>query len=556
MKAGKSFSLSASAFRQIIMTDETMEETYMNTQAPSIFNDVIGPVMRGPSSSHVAGGARIGAMLRQACGNDPKKVILDFDVNGSLAESHDGHGTDMGFSCGILGIPLTDERMDQYETLLRDAGIDLSFRILDYGAEHPNHYRMYAVTGAGDEISMDAISTGGGMIEVISLNGFSVSMMGDFYEYCIVISDKTARSPEMLDKMFSAHIPMFEYATVSTKDHMVMIECRCSAKWTPEIHAYIEETLHPAKIYTFEPVLPTHSSRVCNVPFRTAEECEQYNQDKHLEFFELALLYESVRGNTSEETVWNQMKELLQIMRKAVHDGLQGTEYADRILHTQSPMIGHAMKSRTLVPGTVMNQIITYITAIMENKSSMGVIVAAPTVGSCGCLPGTVAGLADALSLDEDTAVKGLLAGGLIGVFFAEQATFAAEVGGCQVECGAGSGMAAAAVTQMMGGTAVECIDAASVALHGLTGLACDPVANRVEVPCLNKNIVGGMNALSSTNMILSGFDKVIPLDETIQAMYDIGQKLPLELRCTYGGLGKTKTSGEIRKKLEMVKND
>lgn len=532
----------------------------MNTQAPSIFNDVIGPVMRGPSSSHVAGGARIGALLRQACGNDPKTVVLDFDTNGSLAESHDGHGTDMGFSCGILGIPLTDDRMDQYEKLLKEAGIDLSFRILDYGAEHPNHYRMYAVTGSGEEISMDAISTGGGMIEAISLNGFSISMMGDFYEYCIVVPDNAARldlaslSLEMLEEMLSTHIPMFEYATVSKGDHGSMIECRCNGKWTDEIYTYIEETFPPSKIFSFEPVLPTHSSRVCNVPFRTAEECEHYNQDKHLEFFELALLYESMRGNTSREQVWNQMKELLQIMRKAVRDGLHGTEYEDRILHAQSPRMAQALETRTLVPGTVMNQIITYITAIMENKSSMGVIVAAPTVGSCGCLPGTVTGLADALSLDEDTAIKGLLAGGLIGVFFAAQATFAAEVGGCQVECGAGSGMAAAAVTQMMGGTAVECIDAASVALQGLTGLACDPVANRVEVPCLNKNIVGGMNALSSTNMILSGFDKVIPLDETIKAMYDIGLKLPLELRCTYGGLGKTKTSVEIRKKLEMVK--
>ena len=121
-----------------------------------------------------------------------------------------------------------------------------------------------------------------------------------------------------------------------------------------------------------------------------------------------------------------------------------------------------------------------------------------------------------------------------------------------QGECGAGSGMAAAGVTQMMGGTAEECLDAASVALQGLTGLACDPVANRVEVPCLNKNIVGGMNAVSSTNMVLAGFDRVIPLDETIRAMLDIGQKLPLELRCTFGGLGKTETSLRIRKELEL----
>ena len=111
--------------------------------------------------------------------------------------------------------------------------------------------------------------------------------------------------------------------------------------------------------------------------------------------------------------------------------------------------------------------------------------------------------------------------------------------------------MAAAAVCQMMGGSAEECADAASFALQAVTSLACDPVANRVEVPCLNKNIMGGMNAISSANVILAGYDKVVPLDETIKAMYDIGTKLPLELRCTYGGLGKTPTSDRIRAELD-----
>lgn len=132
---------------------------------------------------------------------------------------------------------------------------------------------------------------------------------------------------------------------------------------------------------------------------------------------------------------------------------------------------------------------------------------------------------------------------------FAEEATFSAEVAGCQVECGAGSGMAAAALTAMMGGTIENCMDAASVGLQNITGLACDPVGNRVEWPCLGKNIMGGSNALASANMILAGYDKVIPLDETIGAIYEIGLSLPLELRCTFGGLGKTKTAREILKR-------
>ena len=111
----------------------------------------------------------------------------------------------------------------------------------------------------------------------------------------------------------------------------------------------------------------------------------------------------------------------------------------------------------------------------------MGVFVAAPTAGSAGCLPGTVLAIRDVLDLPGEAAVKGMLAAGLTGVFFAEQATFAAEAGGCQVECGAGSGMAAAALCQMMGGSAEECIDAASFALQAVTGLACDNKAEKSD---------------------------------------------------------------------------
>ena len=208
------------------------------------------------------------------------------------------------------------------------------------------------------------------------------------------------------------------------------------------------------------------------------------------------------------------MEQILSVMEQAVETGLAGTKYRDRILGEQVSKVAAAEQAGRLIPDPIVNEIIRCITAVMESKSSMGVIVAAPTCGSCGCLPGTVIGLARALSLPRETVVQGLLVAGLVGVFFAEEATFSAEVAGCQVECGAG-----------------------------------DPVGNRVEWPCLGKNIMGGSNALASANMILAGYDKVIPLDETIGAIYEIGLSLPLELRCTFGGLGKTKTAREILKR-------
>ena len=153
------------------------------------------------------------------------------------------------------------------------------------------------------------------------------------------------------------------------------------------------------------------------------------------------------------------------------------------------------------------------------------------------------------LSLEETT--HAMLAAGLIGVFIAAHATFAAEVGGCQAECGAGSGMAAAALVTLAKGTLRQTINASSMALQNILGMICDPVANRVEVPCHGKNVMAASNALACANMALANFDAVIPLDEVIDTMDRVGKSLTTELRCTaLGGLSITSTSKAIESKL------
>jgi L-serine dehydratase len=194
---------------------------------------------------------------------------------------------------------------------------------------------------------------------------------------------------------------------------------------------------------------------------------------------------------------------------------------------------------------------ILYITALMETKSSMGLIVAAPTAGACGGLPGAVIGAADSMDIPDEKIVKAMLAAGLIGVFIAMEATFAAEVGGCQAECGSGSAMAAAALVSLANGTIHQALSAASIAIQNILGMICDPVANRVEIPCLGKNIMAASNALACANMALADFDPVIPLDEVIRTMDEVGKSLPRELRCTaLGGLSTTPTAKIIERRI------
>lgn len=511
---------------------------------PSIFNDVIGPIMRGPSSSHVAGAARISDLVRQTLPGTITKVLVDFDPNGSLAESYHGHGTDMGFVAGILNMDLTDPQVFRACDIAKEKGIDIQFRIYEYGATHPNFYRIYAEDDQGCSCKWDALSVGGGMVEMICYNGFTVSIAGDFYELLVTLSQPSD------GQAIKDLVKTWEHCNVSENEGDTLVHFKLSAPVDAAVLEQIKAVANAKSCVALNPVLPIHSRANLTVPFLSAKELLEKQDGTRTELWQYATWYESQRGNISEEEVFQKMDYLVDIMEHAVAEGLAGTVYEDRILGPQAHLIAEKKNGNTLVPCSILNEVIQDITAIMETKSSMGVIVAAPTAGACACLPGTLIATAHSLGLSREELVKGMLAAGLIGVFIAESATFAAEVAGCQAECGSGSGMAAAGLVQLMHGTAQQALDAASVALQNISGLACDPVANRVEVPCLGKNIMGGSNAMSSANMILAGYDKVIPLDETIVAMYDIGIKLPLELRCTYGGLGKTPTSNFIRKRL------
>jgi L-serine dehydratase len=209
------------------------------------------------------------------------------------------------------------------------------------------------------------------------------------------------------------------------------------------------------------------------------------------------------------------------------------------------------MNEGRLLNAGALNRIILYVTALMEVKSSMGVIVAMPTAGACAALPGAVIAMAEEMHLSEEDMARAILASGLIGVFIATAWTFAAEVGGCQAEGGSAAAMAAGALVTMAGGTLAQAVTASSMAMQSMIGLICDPIANRVEAPCLGKNVMAAANALSCANMALAGFDQVIPLDEVIKTAKQVAKQMPRELRCTaLGGLSITPTSLAIEQRL------
>ncbi len=503
--------------------------------------------MRGPSSSHCAAALRIGRMARDLMDGEIQEVLVEFDANGSLATTHESQGSDMGLLGGLLGWDATDERLAESSRWISQAGIRVETRISDLDAAHPNTYQL-TLSNSTERHTMTAISTGGGMIEVLEIDGVPVSLAGDYHETLIYPDSGDAGLLGYLRQ----HADADEIALHRGADPQAqIIEIKAQRVLDPDIAAVLRSQFGITRLKQISPVLPVLSHQEIRVPFITCEELRHYNTGRDLELWELALRYESARGHLSEGQVFERMADIVQIMHASIVKGIEGTQYADRILGYQSGGYRARMDEGGLLDGGMLNRIILYVTAMMEVKSAMGVIVAAPTAGSCGGLPGAVIGAASEMGLPVEAMTKAMLAAGMIGVFIAAHATFAAETGGCQAECGAGSGMAAAALVTLAKGTTGHAIAASSMALQNILGMTCDPVANRVEVPCLGKNVLAASNALACANMALAGYDPVIPLDEVIETMDRVGKSLPRELRCTaLGGLSVTKRSREIEGRL------
>ncbi len=510
---------------------------------PSIFNDVIGPIMRGPSSSHCAASIRIGRMARDLMDDNIEDILIEFDPKGSLATTHESQGSDMGLCGGFLGWEAYDERLVNYAEAIEEAGIKITIEITDFKAEHPNTYKL-TLKNNKETHEMVAISTGGGMIEIIEIDRIKVSMIGDCYETLIYTED--ARVLDYLQKEIVNEEIIYAKG-VDTH----FIEIKGQEFLGKEISNILHSKFKLVAIKKLRPVLPVLSRKGMDVPFSTCEEMLKYNEDKNWDLWELAIHYESIRGNISSDDVFKKMKNIVMVMKDSIFDGIKGTEFIDRILDYQSGFFKTQMENERLLDGGILNQMILYITAMMEIKSSMGVIVAAPTAGACGTIPGALLGAASIMRLSEDDIIKAMLAASMIGIFISNGGTFSAEIGGCQAECGSASGMAAAGLVTLKSGNTKQAIDATSMALQNTFGMVCDPVANRVEVPCLGKNVMAASNALSCANMALANFDVVIPLEEVIEAMNKVGRSIPYELRCTaLGGLSITKTSRKLEEKL------
>jgi L-serine dehydratase len=254
----------------------------------------------------------------------------------------------------------------------------------------------------------------------------------------------------------------------------------------------------------------------------------------------------------SKETILEEMGKNLAVMKQAVKDGLeQDIRSVSGLVGGDAKKLKQRYENEKTVAGTCMNKAVANAMAVLEVNASMGQIVAAPTAGSSGILPGTLVALGEDFQLTDEKLVEGLFTAAAIGYIITRNATVAGAEGGCQAETGAAAAMAAGAIVELLGGSPEQVLHAASMCIKNILGLVCDPIAGLVEAPCVKRNAIGAANAFISADMALAGIISIIPFDEVVEAMYRVGRSLPCELRETaLGGLASTPTGVRITKKI------
>ncbi len=281
------------------------------------------------------------------------------------------------------------------------------------------------------------------------------------------------------------------------------------------------------------------------------ESFEEWRQacESGVPLYEPVLNYEVQQRKATESAVWDGLQKAYQVMREAVDTGLNSE------MKSYSGMINNGAKKVYNHPTTVLSpefqQLISRALAAKEVNSCMGRVVAAPTAGASGILPGTLTTLQDIHGLDDRKILEGLLVGAGVALILEKRASLAGAVGGCQAETGSAAAMAAAAIVYCLGGTIDQAFNAVAITIQCMLGLICDPVAGLVEVPCVVRNASAAAIANSSAQIALADVSAVIPVDECVDAMGEIGQTMESKYKETaLGGLAVTPTGQAISKRV------
>lgn len=279
--------------------------------------------------------------------------------------------------------------------------------------------------------------------------------------------------------------------------------------------------------------------------FKNGKELLTLCQEHNIKISEVMRQRECVLGETTLPEIEKQMQKVWKVMKTSAKKAIkEPTKSMGGLIGGESHLLANHLSAGKQICGNILSRGMTYAMAVLEVNATMGVIVAAPTAGSSGIVPGLLLSLQEEHRLSDGSIMDALFNAGAIGYLAMRNATVAGAVGGCQAEVGVASAMAASAAVELLGGTPTQCLNAASTVLMNMLGLVCDPVGGLVEYPCQYRNAAGVANALVAAELALSGVPQLIPFDEMLATMYAVGKRLPAELRETaLGGCATTPTA-------------
>ena len=516
-------------------------------------NDIIGPIMVGPSSSHTAGALRIALMTRHLFGNLPQHV--EFVIYGSFAHTYHGHGTDRALVAGMLGLQPDDLRIRDSFKLAHEAGLEVAFTCKpDVKTDHPNTVDIIATDGE-ITVRVRGVSIGGGAAQLTKIDDVDVVITGE--RTSIIVAQRDERG-------VLAHIAnCLNASNINIANARLYRRQRGSAAFTiMETDSAIPEGVRDAimlhqgvwevRIIPAEHPIPPNSEepteelivRSHELDYPDAKAVLAYCREHYCTIADAfrdreealaAVAQDSTPLDSYLARVWAVMKESALGPLEHPLASMGGLIGGEGQQLTQLCASGKGLVSDS------MSRLSAFAMAVLETNASMGRIVAAPTAGSSGVLPAVLLTLDEQHGYTDKEIYDALLTAACVGCLISRNATVSGAEGGCQAEIGSAAAMAAAAAVSLAKGSPDKCFDAASNAIASMLGLVCDPVGGLVEVPCQKRNASGAVNALIAAESALAGISKLIGFDEMVAALEKVGRSLPFELReSALGGMAAT----------------
>ena len=516
---------------------------------PEFFNDVFGPIMQPGSSSHTAGPCRIGYLAHQLLQSSLKHVLIELDKNGSFVGTFGHMNEDLGMLAGAYGLLPDDKRIFDIRQLLIEDGISYCFEYVDFPPDsHPNVVRFVLTDVENNSVILTGNSTGGGMIETVQIMGIPYRFVGDAFLTCISFKDESDISSSI-----SKSIGILEIETLRKTDgeklYLIRSEHRIN-EWSGQLISK-----NGSVLFQLDPILPVVASKDRKKQlFTSFEEWISFAKVKNISLSEAAVIYEKNASGWTKEHIRKYMRTVQHYMERQTQ-----AVYEDDSQLINTPYSGYHYAGwrkykaeKAPLAGTVIAQALHYAFGVQALIKGVK-LVPGPMGTGGGYLYAAMRAVKEAYACDDEAVLDGLFVAAGVGAISYTRTNPTGEMLGCTGECGICGAMAAAGITQMVGGTPEQVEAAASLTLQAALGWPCDPIPGGHNQPCMSRVLTAVTMAITFADIALSGRKAVIPFHEVIDEADAMGKQMSNELKCTScGGLCETPTGKQCRREFEQ----